>query len=154
MTARSTIAVIRPSLDRADFAEVLAGWLDEGIAAARGPVTARVAAIVIVPEYLHAAPRSQLAEMAELDWTGVVVAVAAYGGRTRGRHAIEDARAVLAAHGALLTGPSLGVDAARVRAHGFDAADVLLRDLLLDALADRPVVSGTGRRPAPPTPRG
>jgi hypothetical protein len=125
-------SVVRPGLRRADFADTLARWLEEGLAARRDPGGA--AAVVLVPEYVHAGAVRVLADLAGRDWTGTVVAVVGYGGRTRGRYAIEDAREVLRAAGARVLGNALGIDAARVRAHGFEPADVLLRDAVLDDL--------------------
>jgi NAD(P)H-dependent FMN reductase len=134
----------------------LAGWLEEGVAAHRpadeehGP-----GAVVLVPEYLRACPRCVLADLAGADWTGTVVALVGYGGRTRGRFAVEDAREVLEAAGAQVLEASLGLDAARIRAEGVDEADVLLRDLLLESLRTAarnraPRTSGTPARPTPP----
>jgi hypothetical protein len=148
-----TPIVVRPRLLRAVFAETLAAWLEEGLAADPRPGTT---AVVLVPEYLHAGAPRVLADLAARDWTGSVVAVVGYGGCTRGRHAIEDAREVLTAAGAEVLECALGLDAARVRATGFEPADVLLRDLLLDALRAREQEAPTGsaRTPARPTPPG
>jgi hypothetical protein len=142
MTGTATIppmTVVRPALRRTPFAAELAGWLHEGIAAhpahpadAAGPVRP---AVVIVPEYLHAAPPALLADLAAGHWAGRTVGLVGYAGRTRARHALEDARDALDAAGARVVGPALGIDVARVRTRGFDAADVVLRDLLLDELA-------------------
>jgi hypothetical protein len=139
MTGTATIppmTVVRPALRRTPFAAELAGWIHEGIAAhpadAAGPVRP---AVVIVPEYLHAAPPTLLTDLAAGHWAGRTVGLVGYAGRTRARHALEDARDALDAAGARVVGPALGIDVARVRAGGFDAADVVLRDLLLDELA-------------------
>jgi NAD(P)H-dependent FMN reductase len=137
-----TPTVVRPCLRRADFADPLARWLEEGLAARRDHAPAGAAAVVLVPEYVHAGAVRVLADLARRDWTGTVVAVVGYGGRTRGRYAIEDAREVLLTAGAQVLGHALGIDAARVRAHGFEAADVLLRDAVLDDLvASGPVTT-------------
>jgi NAD(P)H-dependent FMN reductase len=154
-----TTTVVRPRVGRAVFGERLAAWLEEGVAARRrrqqaaGATTAPGStAVVLVPEYVHGAAPAVLADLAAADWTGTVVTLAGYGGRTRGRYAIEDAREVLDAAGADVLDASLGIDAARVRAEGFTAADVVLRDLLLDELGGlRPP---TARTPARSTPRG
>ncbi len=133
MAVEPTVTVVRPRLPRwAVLGDRLADWLEEGVAARRPERTG--AAVVLVPEYLRACPRTVLADLAGTDWTGTVVALVGYGGRTRGRFAIEDAREVLEAAGAQVLATSLGLDAARVRAEGVDAADVLLRDLLLEEL--------------------
>ncbi|MEJ2870410.1 hypothetical protein WCD74_21750 [Actinomycetospora sp. OC33-EN08] len=129
----TSVALIRPRVSRAGFADVLAAWLREGL---RTRPVAGPAAVVIVPEYLRAAPRTVLADLTDRDWRGTTVALAGYGGRTRGRHAVDDARAALTEHGTTVLGPSLGIDVARTRVRGFDTADVLLRDLVLDAVAD------------------
>ena len=145
-----TPTVVRPRLGRTTLGDRLADWLEDGVAGrtgADGP-----AAIVLVPEYVRACPRSVLADLDSTDWTGTVVALVGYGGRTRGRFAIEDAREVLAAAGARVLETSLGLDTARIRAGGFETEDVLLRDLLLDDLGGlRP---RSARTPAAPTPRG
>jgi hypothetical protein len=158
-----SVSVVRPALRDAPFAAELAVWLGEGIAAHSGDPartdptrstptdTGRTRtkhthtehihtehtrpAVVIVPEYLHAAPRTLLADLATATWSGRTVGLVGYGGRTRARYALEDARDALRDAGARLVGPSLGLDVARVRASGFDAADVVLRDLVLDELA-------------------
>ncbi|NMO90055.1 hypothetical protein [Actinomycetospora sp. TBRC 11914] len=135
--AEHTPTVVRPRLPRAEFADALAAWLEEGLAARGDGASPVGAAVVLVPEYLHAGAPRVLADLAARDWTGTVVAVVGYGGCTRGRHAIEDAREVLRAAGAEVLGEALGIDAARVRATGFDAADVLLREALLGALRAR-----------------
>jgi hypothetical protein len=148
--------VIRPRLPRAVLGDRLAEWLEEGVAGrpSAGDVPG-AAAVVLVPEYLRACPRSVLADLARTDWTGTVVALVGYGGRTRGRFAIEDAREVLEAAGARVLGTALGLDAARIRAEGADAADVLLRDVLLDQLeAGLRTAARTGGTPARPTPPG
>jgi hypothetical protein len=150
-----TTTVISPRLPRAVLGDRLAEWLEEGVAARRpAPDDATAAAVVLVPEYLRACPRSVLADLAGTDWSGVVVALVGYGGRTRGRYAVEDAREVLEAAGAQVLETSLGLDAARIRVEGVDAADVLLRDVLLDQLEAglRPgeQISGTPARPTPP----
>jgi hypothetical protein len=167
-----TPTVVRPRQSRAVFAEVLAAWLEDGLAARGDGSWPGPAAVVVVPEYLHGAAPGVLEDLAARDWTGTVVGVVAYGGCTRGRHAIEDAREVLAAAGADVLDEALGIDAARVRVTGFEPADVVLRDVLLDDLvasgpvsthpsctADqcsraRSTPTGSARRPAPPTPRG
>ncbi|MDT7743119.1 MAG: hypothetical protein QOE59_2197 [Actinomycetota bacterium] len=150
--------VVRPRLPRAVLGERLAGWLEEGVAARRpaedDPATA---AVVLVPEYLRACPRSVLTDLAGTDWTGTVVAIVGYGGRTRGRYAIEDAREVLETAGAQVLETSLGLDTARIRAEGVDQADVLLRDVLLDQVASGYVRTSAERTygtPARPTPPG
>ena len=150
-----TTTVVSPRLPRAVAGDRLAEWLAEGVAARPpAPDGAAPAAVVLVPEYLRVCPRSVLDDLAGTDWTGVVVAVVGYGGRSRGRYAIEDAREVLEAAGAQVLETSLGLDAARIRAEGVDAADVLLRDVLLDQLEAglRPEgrTSGTPARPTPP----
>ncbi|WP_157647197.1 hypothetical protein [Actinomycetospora chiangmaiensis] len=132
------VTVIRPALRLAPFADELADWLHEGIAAhltgtvRRTPVRP---AVLIVPEYLHTAPEALLADLATGRWAGRAVGLVGYAGRTRARYALEDARETLQDAGALVVGPAVGIDVARVRARGFDAADVLLRDLVLDELA-------------------
>ena len=133
MAVEPIVTVVRPRLPRwAVLGDRLADWLEEGVAARRPERTGT--AVVLVPEYLRACPRTVLADLAGTDWTDTVVALVGYGGRTRGRFAIEDVREVLEAAGAQVLGTSLGLDAARVRAEGVDAADVLLRDLLLEEL--------------------
>ncbi|MCD2193336.1 hypothetical protein LQ327_08040 [Actinomycetospora endophytica] len=132
MDAREITTVRRPHLRRAEFGDRLAVWLEQAPACRRGGAGT---AVVIVPEYLRAAASDVLADLRRTDWSGTVVAIVGYGGRTRGRHAIEDAREVLDDAGARVLETSLGLDTARVRTEGFDAADVLLRDLLLDDLA-------------------
>jgi hypothetical protein len=147
-----TTTVVRPHLPFAVLGDRLAEWLEEGVAAARRvDALPDTAAVVLVPEYLRAWPRDVLASLACTDRTGAVVALVGYGGRTRGRYAMEDAREVLEAAGARVLGSSLGLDAARIRAEGVDEADVLLRDLLL---ADLRTAERTGGRPARPTPPG
>ena len=65
------------------------------------------------------------------------------------------AREVLEAAGARVLGTALGLDAVRIRAEGVDAADVLLRDVLLDQLdAGLRTAARTGGTPARPTPPG
>ncbi|HEY2221534.1 hypothetical protein [Actinomycetospora sp.] len=130
--------VVRPHLRRAVFGERLADWLADGVARHRvvGGLPDGAAALVLVPEYLRAGARSVLADLAGTDWSGTVVAVVGYGGRTRGRFAIEDAREALDGTGAHVLETALGLDGARIRAEGFGQADLLLRDLLLDRLAD------------------
>jgi hypothetical protein len=143
--------VVRPRLPRAVLGDRLAEWLEKGVDGGRPtPDEPATAAVVLVPEYLRACPRSVLADLAGTDWTGVVVALVGYGGRTRGRYAIEDAREVLEAAGARVLETSLGLDAARIRAEGVDAADVLLRDLLVADLRTAERTSGTPARPTPP----
>ena len=144
------ISIVRPTMPRAPFAAELAAWLGAGIVG-KGQPPAGAAAVVVVPEYLRTAPRPVLAALAARDWRGTPVAVAAYGGRRRGRFAIDDAREVLVGAGADVVAPSLGIDVAAVRRHGFDEADVVLRDLLLDDLAGR---LRSGRTPARSRPRG
>lgn len=143
MTGTATtppMAVIRPALRRTPFAAELADWLLEGIAA--HPAGAHGApvrpAVVIVPEYLRAAPRALLADLAGDRWAGRTVGLVGYAGRTRARFALDDARDALADAGARVVAPALGIDVARVRTAGFDPADVLLRDLVLDELAAGP----------------
>jgi hypothetical protein len=130
--------VVRPRLRRAVLGETLADWLEAGAAGHReltaGPAGA--AAVALVPEYVRAGAQKVLADLAGTDWTGTVVAVVGYGGLTRGRFAVEDAKDVLDAAGARVLDTSLGLDAARIRAEGFARADVLLRDLLFDRLAE------------------
>ncbi|MFC5062691.1 hypothetical protein [Actinomycetospora atypica] len=140
------ISIVRPTMPRAPFAAELAAWLEAGIVGTGTPAVGE-AAVVVVPEYLRAAPRVVLAALAARDWRGTPVAVAAYGGRDRGRRAVEDTREVLTAAGARPTPVSLGIDVSAVRRHGFDEADVVLRDLVLDELR-------SGRRPARSRPRG
>ncbi|NYD38520.1 hypothetical protein [Actinomycetospora corticicola] len=131
------VSVIRPALRDAPFAAELALWLGEGIATHHADARDEHIrpAVVIVPEYLHGAPRTLLADLATARWSGRTVGLVGYGGRTRARYALEDARDALREAGARLVGPSLGLDVARVRASGFDVADVVLRDLVLDELA-------------------
>jgi hypothetical protein len=149
-----TTTVVRPRLPRAVLGDRLAEWLEAGVAAHRS--AGDETAVVLVPEYLRACPRSVLADLGGADWTGTVVALVGYGGRTRGRFAVEDAREVLEAAGAQVLEAALGLDAARIRAEGVDEADVLLRDLLLESLrtAERSRVPGTFGTPARPTPPG
>jgi NAD(P)H-dependent FMN reductase len=150
-----TTTVIRPRLPRAVLGDRLAEWLEEGVAARRPTAAPGTTALVLVPEYLRACPRGVLADLADTDWTAAVVALVGYGGRTRGRYAIEDAREVLEAAGARVLATSLGLDAARMRAGGVAAADVLLRDVLLDQLETGLRTAGrTGGTPARPTPPG
>ncbi|GLZ52750.1 hypothetical protein [Actinomycetospora sp. NBRC 106378] len=132
----TTVTVVRPALPRTPFAIELAAWIREGVDG--HPLRTdgrRRPAVVIVPEYLHTAPRTLLADLATARWAGRPVGLIGYGGRTRARYALEDARDALRGAGATLVGPSVGLDVARVRAAGFDPADVLLRDLVLDELA-------------------
>lgn len=148
------ISIVRPTMPRAPFAAELAAWIGAGIVG-NGIVEPRTpadgeAAIVVVPQYLRAAPDVVLAGLAARDWRGTPVAVAAYGGRDRGRLAVEDARHVLERAGARATPVSLGIDVSAVRRRGFDEADVLLRDLVLDDLAER---LRSGRTPARSRPR-
>ena len=71
------------------------------------------------------------------------------------RAVLGDAREVLEAAGARVLGTALGLDAARIRPEGVDAADVLLRDVLLDQLdAGLRTAARTGGTPARPTPPG
>jgi hypothetical protein len=128
--------VVRPRSERAPFGRSLARWIDAAVATrpALGELPDGAAAVVLVPEYLRAGARTVLIDLGRTDWAGAVVAVVGYGGRSRARSAVEDAVDVLDAAGAHVLDTSLGVDAARVRAEGFDPADVLLRDLLLDRL--------------------
>ncbi|WP_433801060.1 hypothetical protein [Actinomycetospora sp. CA-084318] len=141
MTGTTTVPPVRvvgPALRRAPFAGELVDWLGEGIAA-RGrrtdaPDPARPA-VVIVPEYLRAAPQTLLADLRAGGWAGRAVGLVGYAGRTRARYALDDAREALQDAGARVVGPSLGLDVARWRTTGFDEADVLLRDLVLDELA-------------------
>ena len=150
-----TTTVVRPRLPRAVLGDRLAAWLEEGVATRRPTEAPGAAAVVLVPEYLRACPRAVLADLGRTDWTGTVVALVGYGGRTRGRYAIEDAREVLEAAGAHVLAAALGLDAARVRTEGVDAADVLLRDVLLDQLAAGLRPAGrSGGTPARPTPPG
>ncbi|MCD2188448.1 hypothetical protein [Actinomycetospora soli] len=131
------VAVIRPGLPRTPFADALADWLREGIAARSGPTPhdrRGTPVVVIVPEYLRGAPRSLIAALADRRWAGRPVGLVGYAGRTRARHALADAREVLGTRGAEVVEPSLGLDVARWRTTGFDRADVVLRDLLLDDL--------------------
>lgn len=133
-----TSIVVGPRSVHAPFGALLARWLEAGIAGHGkfgGLVTGR-AALVVVPEYLRTGARTVLTDLSHADWSSTVVAVVGYGGRLRGRRAIEDAREVITVAGAHVLGPSLGLDTAQVRARGFERADVLLRDLLLDRLAD------------------
>ncbi len=147
------VTVVRPRLARAVLGDRLAGWIEEGVAlhGGREGLLLGAAAVVLVPEYLRACPHPVLADLARTDWSGTVVALVGYGGRTRGRFAVEDAREVLERAGARVLGTSLGLDAARIRAEGVDGADVLLRDLLLAELLASVRTSGT---PARPTPHG
>lgn len=135
-TAVPSVSVIRPDLPRAPFAVELAAWVGEGVAAHPRPADGRAPrpVVVIVPEYLHGAPQPVLDDLGSRVWTGRTVALVGYGGRSRARHALEDVRDLLARSGATVVGAALGVDAAQVLATGFDAADVLLRDHLLDEL--------------------
>ena len=150
-----TTTVIRPRLRWAVLGDRLADWLEEGVTAGRPTGTPGSTALVLVPEYLRACPRSVLADLADTDWAGTVVAVVGYGGRTRARYAIEDAREVLEAAGARVLATSLGLDAARIRTEGVDAADVLLRDVLLDQLGEGlRTARRSGGTPARPTPPG
>lgn len=155
-TTTTPVAVVRPRVPGVRAAERLARWLEDGAAAHPGlPAAVRAdtrARIVLVPEYRRAASRGVLADLAAATDAGAVVAVAGYGGRTRGRFAVEDAREVLEDAGARVVGTSLGLDVARIRAGGFAEEDRVLRDLVLDDVAA--ALSGTGRTPAPPTPRG
>jgi hypothetical protein len=152
VSTHPTTPVVRPRLPRATLGTRLAEWLEEGVAGQPAPIDeARPTAVVLVPEYVRVCPPSVLADLAGRDWTGTVVALVGYGGRTRGRFAIEDAREVLEAAGALVLTTSLGLDAARIHAEGADRADVLLRDLLL---ADLRTAARTSRTPARPTPPG
>jgi NAD(P)H-dependent FMN reductase len=148
--------VIRPRLRRAVFAERLGDWLAEGVAGHQGlgGLPDAAAALVVVPEYLRAGARGVLADLAGTDWSGTVVAVVGYGGRTRGRFAVEDAREALDGVGARVLETSLGLDVARIRTEGFDPADVLLRDLVLDRLAEDAAHLRSGGTPARPTPHG
>jgi NAD(P)H-dependent FMN reductase len=133
--------VVRPRSGRAPFGAYLARWIEAGVAAHRGlrEVPDGAAALVLVPEYLRAGAPTVLADLARADWKETVVAVVGYGGRTRGRFAVDDARDVLDAAGAHVLEAALGVDSSRVRTEGFDPADVLLRDLLFDRLAEEAV---------------
>ena len=150
-----TTTVVRPRLPRAELGDRLAAWLEDGVAATRPTDGPGTTAVVLVPEYLRSCPLAVLADLAATDWTGTVVALVGYGGRTRGRHAIEDAREVLEAAGAQVLPTSLGLDAARIRAEGVDAADMLLRDVLLDQLGAGLRTAGrSGGTPARPTPPG
>lgn len=145
MAVEPCVTVVRPRLPRlAVLGDRLADRLEEGVAAARRPERTG-AAVVLVPEYLRACPRTVLVDLAGTDWSGTVVALVGYGGRTRGRYAIEDARELLEAAGAQVLSTSLGLDAARVRAEGVDGADVLVRDLLLEELGA--LRAGEQRRP-------
>jgi hypothetical protein len=130
--------VVRPRSERAPFGEHLARWIEAAVVAhgGLGELTDGAAAVVLVPEYLRAGARTVLTDLGRADWSGTVVAVVGYGGRNRGRFAVEDASDVLDAAGADVLGTSLGIDAARARTEGFDPADVLLRDLMLDRLAE------------------
>lgn len=146
------ISIVRPTMPRAPFAAELAAWVRAGIVGngIGGTAADGDAAVVVVPQYLRAAPALVLAALADRDWRGTPVAVTAYGGRDRGRLAVEDARGILEAGGARVSPVSLGIDVSAVRRSGFDEADVLLRDLVLDDLAGR---LRTGRTPARSRPR-
>ena len=130
--------VVRPRTEQAPFGRSLARWCEAAVVAHRGlrGLADGAAAVVLVPEYLKAGARSVLTDLGRTDWSGTVVAVIGYGGRNRGRLAVGDASDVLDAAGAHVLDVSLGIDAARVRAAGFEPADVLFRDLLLDHLAE------------------
>jgi hypothetical protein len=157
MNAREHVSiVVRPHLRRAVFADRLADWLTEGVAGhpELGDLPDGSAALVLVPEYVRAGARTVLADLTATDWSGTVVAVVGYGGRTRGRFAVEDAREALTGTGAQVLETSLGLDVARVRVAGFGPADRLLRDLLFDRLAEAAAHLRSGGTPARSTPRG